>query len=44
MVMNMYKYAFHGLKPEQNGAMNLINPPRILANVVNDPIEINESH
>ena len=40
----MLNIAFHGLNPEQNSAMNLINSPQILVNVVNIPIEIKESH
>ena len=47
MVMTIYEYALtlsYGLKPEQNRAMNLLNPPWILVNVVNGPIEINGSH
>ena len=44
MMLNIYEYAqaFHGLKPKQNRAMNLINPPWTLVNV-NVPIEVNES-
>ena len=46
MMLHIYEYAptLYGLKPDQNGDMNLINPPWILVNVVNVPIEINESH
>ena len=44
-MMNIYEYAL-SLKhpPQQNRAMNLINPLWLLVNVVNAPIEINESH
>ena len=46
MMLNICEYALSlsWLKPEQNRAMNLINPPWILVNIVNVPIEINESH
>ena len=48
MVMNIYEYAltlsWTQTPPQQNRAINLISPPRILVNVVNVPIEINESH
>ena len=37
-------YACSGLKPEQNGAMNLINPHWRLMNDVGVPIGVNESH
>ena len=45
-MLNIYECALtlRGLKPEQNRAMNLINPLWILVNVINIPIEICESH
>ena len=39
-MLNIYEFAI-SLQLEQNGAMNLINPPWILVNVVNVTIEIN---
>ena len=46
MVMNIYEYALtlSWTQTQQNRDMNLINPPWILVNVVNVPIENNESH
>ena len=46
MMLNIHEYDqdFRGPKPEQNRAMNLINPLWILVDVVNVRIEINESH
>ena len=46
MMLNIYEYALSlsWLKPEQNRAMNLINPLWILVKVVKVSIEINEFH